>query len=112
MRGVVVEDGVEKRRRSHSLLTFTLSYKVLFYSPNCGHCRILEPEYVKAAEELQKLDPPIPLARINAEKYPEITSALKVEYYPTMKVFEHERDFNYEVSLLCIYVPCPTISAS
>ncbi|OAY58285.1 protein disulfide-isomerase [Manihot esculenta] len=79
----------------HSNFTDTVSKHdfivVEFYAPWCGHCKKLAPEYEKAASILHSHDPPIVLAKIDANE--EVNKDLATQYeikgFPTLKILRN-----------------------
>ena len=77
-------EGLEAAAKEHPFLA------VEFYAPWCGHCKKLEPEWMKAATELQKQGTGVVLAKIDAtaaSNFP-LNSQYNIRGYPTIKIFK------------------------
>ena len=60
-----------------------------FWAPWCGPCRMMAPEFEKAA---QKLEPKARLAKVNTEAAPELGNRFGVQAIPTMILFRAGRE--------------------
>lgn len=58
-----------------------------FFAPWCGYCKMLGPEFSKAADELNESHPDIKLAQIDCTKEEKLCEEFKIEGYPTLRVF-------------------------
>ncbi|PKA57352.1 Protein disulfide isomerase-like 5-2 [Apostasia shenzhenica] len=68
---------------------------VEFYAPWCGHCKRLSPELDAAAPVLAKLNQPIVIAKIDADKYRKLASKHDIDGFPTLKIFVHGVPIEY-----------------
>ncbi|KAG0347100.1 protein disulfide-isomerase precursor [Podila humilis] len=66
---------------------------VNFYTKWCGHCQKLEPEYEKAAKELEADG--VIMAKINCEENSEYCKLQHVSSYPTLKIYKKGKVTEY-----------------
>jgi len=59
---------------------------VEFYAPWCGHCKSLEPTYIKFANVFAN-EPNVKIARVNADEHKVHSSKYGVSGFPTLKYF-------------------------
>ncbi|KAL2504688.1 Protein disulfide isomerase-like 1-2 [Abeliophyllum distichum] len=89
------EEGEKVLTLDHSNFSETVSKHnfvvVEFYAPWCGHCQALAPEYEKAASILSSHDPPIVLAKVDAndESNRELASEFEIQGFPTIKILRN-----------------------
>jgi protein disulfide-isomerase A6 len=57
---------------------------VEFYAPWCGHCKNLEPEWNKAANELKGK---VKLGKVDSTVHQKISNKYRIQGYPTIKIF-------------------------
>ncbi|KAK9111873.1 hypothetical protein Scep_019392 [Stephania cephalantha] len=66
-----------------------------FYAPWCGHCKRLAPQLDAAALILAKLDKPIVIAKVDADKFRRFASRFEIDGFPTLKIFIHGVPIEY-----------------
>ena len=69
---------------------------VEFYAPWCGHCKKLEPEYAKAAQELAALAEPLYIAKLDATEHKEAGQKFEIRGFPTLKLFKKGTPIDYQ----------------
>ena len=68
---------------------------VKFYAPWCGHCKHLAPEFIKAAEILEKDGEGVVLAEVDATVEQDLANRFEVHGYPTLYVFHNGAKSEY-----------------
>ncbi|KAL2521259.1 Protein disulfide isomerase-like 1-2 [Forsythia ovata] len=92
---VVAEEGDKVLTLDHSNFSEVVSKHdfivVEFYAPWCGHCKALAPEYEKAALVLSSHDPPISLAKVDANEEANrgLATEFQIQGFPTIKIIRN-----------------------
>lgn len=72
-----------------------VTYDILlvdFAIPWCTHCKILYPEYVRAAETLRYHDPEYYLAKVDTFKNEGLKKRFGIKHFPTVKLFKYGKE--------------------
>ncbi|KAG0593333.1 hypothetical protein KC19_1G322000 [Ceratodon purpureus] len=67
-----------------------------FYAPWCKFCQSLSPQLDQAAPLLADGEPPIVVAKINADKYRSAVEKYDISVYPTLKFFANGYPTDYD----------------
>jgi len=60
-----------------------------FWAPWCGPCKMMAPEFVRAA---QRLEPTMRLAKVDTEAHPDLGARFAIRSIPTLVLFQHGRE--------------------
>lgn len=65
------------------------SVLVMLFSPRCGYCNSMKPNYFKAAEILSEELPSVALAAIDCTKFFSFCKQMEISGYPTVRYFKN-----------------------
>ncbi len=85
--GTVAE--LDPRLHDKASRTDDLPLVVDYWAPWCGPCRMMAPEFAKAATQLA---PRARFAKINTEDHPEISQRLGIRGIPLLILWDHGRE--------------------
>ncbi|KRZ53770.1 Mitochondrial import inner membrane translocase subunit TIM44, partial [Trichinella nativa] len=66
---------------------------VMFYAPWCGHCKRLMPTWEQVALTLS--NEPITVGKLDCTKHTSVTSELKINGYPTVRMYRYGEKYEY-----------------
>lgn len=67
---------------------------VNFYTPDCGSCKAMEPQYTSLAKNMKRLE--IPIAKVDLSVNKELASRFGVEGLPLLVSFRNGYNFTYK----------------
>jgi protein disulfide-isomerase-like protein len=69
---------------------------VLFYTPWSFYSQQLMPQWDLAGQKLELHDPPVPIARVNAQKNEALAKKYEIQAFPTIKLFVNGTVVDYD----------------